>query len=371
MMMTNLKCDISGTRALLLQDLDRQLWLSLSSVPPSKESEWCGVRLVALQLAASLVRVGGRAGVETTVTAVSLLQEKVSSDLVSPTLDLRLVERSASTARLVWSLSEHVTVWLAEDSSSLQSTFSACSSVLQYCTALLLRPGLLSSLLSGPEKMDQNSSRDRRLSSSCCDPAGDNELLPPETVSAQSSLLETVSGCLALLCSLSPPLDSLLAGEALMDPDKWQPLLSSSFSPPTLEHSDLSYGVILSLANTCVRSVSRDSRSPSPSLGSVLTDKMILVLEMSLTLLLSQSLMALCSPNVTTRDTQLLRRELGAELGSITDTWRRQGRGGRSPAPARAARCSPAPPSPQQCRNKTETDNFIKFISAIVNNVFK
>ena len=166
-------------------------------------------------------------------------------------------------------------------------------------------------------------------------------------------------------------LDSLLTGEALLDPEKWQPLLSTSFSPPTLDQSDLSYGVILSLANTCVRSVCRDTRSPSPSLGSLLTDKMILVLEMSLSLLVSQSMVVLSSPHVTSRDTQLLRRELGAELGSITDTWRRQGRGGRSPAPVRAARCSPAPPSPGQNRNKTETDNFIKFIAGIVNNVFK
>ena len=147
------------------------------------------------------------------MTAVSLLQEKISQDLLAPRHDLRQLDRAATTGRLIWSLASYVTVWLAEDSLSLQTVFSACSSVLQYCTALLLRPGLLSSLLSGPEKMDQNSSRDRRLSSSCCDPAGDSELLPPETVSAQSSLLETVSGCLALLCSLSPPLDSLLTGE--------------------------------------------------------------------------------------------------------------------------------------------------------------
>ena len=353
---------------MLLQELDRQLWLPLSSVPAQQEPTWCPVRQTALQLAGSLVRVGGRAGVSTAVTAVSLLQERISQDLLGPRHDLRLLDRAATTGRLVWSLSQYVTVWLAEDSLSLQTVFSACSSVLQYCTALLLRPGLLASLLAGAGAQETDT-RDRRLSSSCSE-AVDIDLVSPDTLSVHSSLLETISACLALLCSLSPPLDSLLAGEALLDPDRWQIILSSSFSPPSLEQTDLSYGVILSLANTTVRTVCRDSRSPSPSLASPISDKMILVLEMSLSLLVSQSLLVLGSPHINSRDTQLLRRELGAELGSITDTWRRQNRGGRSPAPVRAAR-SPAPPSPQLNRSKTESDNFIKFISAIVTNVFK
>ena len=63
---------------MLLQELDRQIWLPLSSVPGQQEATWWQVRQTALQLAGNLVRVGGRAGVETAVTAVSLLQERIS-----------------------------------------------------------------------------------------------------------------------------------------------------------------------------------------------------------------------------------------------------------------------------------------------------
>ena len=54
-----------------------------------------------------------------------------------------------------------------------------------------------------------------------------------------------------------------------------------------------------------------------------LVEKMSVVLELSVTVLVSQSVLILASPLNNHRDKQLLRRELGAELSSIIDTWRR------------------------------------------------
>ena len=98
----------------------------------------------------------------TLLNAVVLTVLTLLSDLMSPRHDLGQLDRAATTGRLVWSLASYVTVWLAEDSTSLQTVFSACSSVLQYCTALLLRPGLLASLLAGAGSQETDT-RDRRL----------------------------------------------------------------------------------------------------------------------------------------------------------------------------------------------------------------
>ena len=124
--------------------------------------------------------------------------------------------------------------------------------------------------------------------------AAPDTLLCPEAVAAQGQLLEISSGCLALLTALSPSLQSLLAGEALLDPDRWQPLLLPSFSPPSLDQDcdTPSSGLLRSLANVCVRAGgSRDStRSPSPSRSapSPLADKMSLVPDLCLTALMSK-----------------------------------------------------------------------------------
>merc|ERR1712012_383096 len=132
---------------------------------------------------------------------------------------------------------------------------------------------------------------------------------------------------------------------------------------------------------------------------------MSVVLELSVTVLVSQSVLILASPLNNHRDKQLLRRELGAELSSIIDTWRRYSgsRGGRSPGPVRSAKSpgpsrSPAPPSytstpapskqpgagvsirspgpppsspGSRCSNRDSSDNYMKIIAAVVNNVFK
>ena len=342
---------LPGVSAVLLQDLARDLWLPLSDLKAGHEAAWAGVRHVALQLAGTLVRTGRRQGVAPAVTAVALLQDKIVADLLSPRQGLDHLARAASVTRLVWSLSEYVTAWQSDHSLSLASLYRGCCRLLHTTTALLMRPTLLTSLVTGSSSVEASPAqqRDRRVSSSCSEVDLDT-ILCPEAVAAQGQLLEISSGCLALLAALSPSLQSLLAGEALLDPDRWQPLLCPSFSPPSLDQDcdTPSYGLLLSLANVCVRAGgSRDStRSPSPSRSapSPLADKMSLVLELCLTVLMSQSVLSLATPTDNQRDKQLLRRELGAELGSIVDTWRRHlgHRGGRSPGPVRSAK-SPAP----------------------------
>eukprot|EP00092_Neocalanus_flemingeri_P011668 GFUD01012572.1.p1 GENE.GFUD01012572.1~~GFUD01012572.1.p1 ORF type:complete len:1697 (+),score=556.35 GFUD01012572.1:89-5179(+) len=403
-----------GTACLLLQELARDLWLPLSDLPLQTDLAWTQVRQTGLQLAGTLVNVGRRQAVNTAVTAAALMTEKIAADLLSPRQDLEQLPRAAAAARFVGSLSNYTQAWQTEHSASLQVVYRSCCRLLHTSTALLMRPSLLASLVKGNQTDQEEARRVRRLSSTSCSEV-EVESVGPEAAPAHSFLLEIVCGCLSLLTSLSPPLPSLLAGEALLDPDRWEPLLTTTFSGPTLEQDgDVpSYGLLLSLANVCVRTVARDTRSPSPgrSAASPIRGRpasapppdtperrrLLLVMEMSLSLLLSQSLLSLADPSLNQREKQLLRRELGAELGSITDTWRRHtGRGGRSPGPVRGAKSpapltarspapltstpapgrapkSPAPPpsSPQPPRSTREGDHFMKFISTLVHNVFK
>ena len=69
------------------------------------------MRHISLQLAATLVRVGRRQGVNTAVTAVALLQERVIADLLSPRQGLNNLDNAAAVTRLVWTLAEYVTAW--------------------------------------------------------------------------------------------------------------------------------------------------------------------------------------------------------------------------------------------------------------------
>lgn len=116
---------------------------------------------------------------------------------------------------------------------------------------------------------EEDTLRCRRVSSASCSEV-EVELVPPEAASAHAHLTDISLSCLSLLISLSPDLTGLLTGDAMLDPDRWEILLSLSFSSPTLEEEQtglMSYGTLIALANTCVRSLTRD-RSPSPARSS-------------------------------------------------------------------------------------------------------
>ena len=117
--------------------------------------------------------------------------------------------------------------------------------------------------------VDEDAHRCRRMStaSSCGEmDAAAEAAMPMEAVPAHTHLVDISLSCLSLLLALSPGLPSLLTGAALVDPDRYEPLLVASFANPTLEeqqlqqpqqHQQLSYGTLLALANTSVRSITR------------------------------------------------------------------------------------------------------------------
>lgn len=410
----------SGSASLLVHDLAREVWLPLSDLPAG--DEWEEVGLLGLQLATTLLRTGRTHALNTAVTAAALLCDKLVIDLMKPRTTLAGLPNAVCVARFIGLLSGHIATWRSEHQPSLQAIYRCCCSLLHYCTALLMRPTVLVSMvkMSTGTAVDEDAHRCRRMStaSSCGEmDAAAEAAMPMEAVPAHTHLVDISLSCLSLLLALSPGLPSLLTGAALVDPDRYEPLLVASFANPTLEeqqlqqpqqHQQLSYGTLLALANTSVRSITRDhARSPSPgrvgasgcamrSTKSPSTNdtaekrRLTLLMERSVVLVLCQSILTLSQNCLSARDKQLLRRELGAELGSITDTWRRYcargcakspatSRSARSPGPStssgRTTTVTPPPPtSPQPAKKTTSSssdDQFMKFITNLVGNVFK
>ena len=188
-----------------------------------------------------------------------------------------------------------------------------------------------------------------------------------------------------MLIALSPGLVSLMTDD-IVDHQAYEQLLHIGFSTPAFEQDEsqgLSYGTIISISNCSIRAMTHSDRSPSPARsaatgatgsnsdrsGSNSTlqmdrKRLLMVLEQGLTLMLSQAMFCLQDANLSPRDKQLLRRELGAELGSVNETMRRYVQRGTK--------------SPQTVLNVHEgsklaksDEQFMKFVSTIVQKIFK
>merc|ERR1711881_728468 len=87
--------------------------------------------------------------------------------------------------------------------------------------------------------------------------------------------------------------------------------------------------------------------------------RLLMVLEQGLTLMLSQAMFCLQDSNLSPRDKQLLRRELGAELGSVNETMRRYvHRGTKSPQTV----ISGSPISTSGSKLAKSDEQFMKFV---------
>lgn len=143
---------------------------------------------------------------------------------------------------------------------------------------------------------------------------------------------------------------------------KWERHLSPSFATPTFDHLEappvLSFGTLNAVASHMLRILSK----PDQQQEQEQRNKLTLVLEQSLSLLLSQALLYILDPRLCPQEKQLLKRELGAELGTFVESIRRQAqRGLRSPATS----STPRPIS------STIHQSFLKLVGHVVQKIFK
>ncbi len=159
--------------------------------------------------------------------------------------------------------------------------------------------------------------------------SGGSSAAASEVATVQNGLLDAVISSLTMLRHLSPDLAALIAGD-VHDHGQYEQLLAIAFASPSLEQDDgLTYGTLISVANVATRALTRGSldrdRSPSPaaaaaarasasspaagtsaasasfsynSASAMDRRRLALVLEQSLTVLLSQALLCLSDPRL-------------------------------------------------------------------------
>ena len=290
--------------------------------------------------------------------------------------------------------------WQLLHSGSLVHFYQRMTSLLHTAICLIVRPSMLAMLIS---RSDANAAADnasctldedelqrvRRIftsASASADHEVETHNNSPQLTSVQNQLLDVISAGLATMRSLGPDLLELLSGD-VADCAEFEPLLAIGFSSPTFEQEEvgLTYGTLVSVASVCIRAITRGDRSPSPSptkTGSASAPplrsagstagmdrkRLILVLEQSLHVMLAQALLCLADARYSSRDQQLLKRELGAEMSSFSEGMRRYISRGSAKSPSTLA---PASGSASPSKLEKSDEQFLNFVSNVVNSVFK
>ena len=322
-----------GSAILTQLQLDHSLWLPLETIWQVQPSIYrLGLQLCTLLLGRQrhffLNQALTLAGVhQAPMTDILLQLRHPNKENVLVAIDVMALLRQLSVFQQTWRL---------QHGASMQGVLQASSAAVYFGISHLIRSG---AALTAADK-DANASQ-----------------LPPGTVELQAQILNLVSLGLALLNCYSPPLAALLTEDGI-DVAKWERHLSPTFGTPSLDHLDsppsLSFGTLNTVASHCLRILAK------PGQPSEQHAQLTLVLEQSLSLLLSQALLYLLDPRLCPQEKQMLKRELGAELGSFVESIRRQAqRGLRSPA---ATRTIPTTAGHQ---------SFLKLVGHVVQRIFK
>ncbi|KAK2190357.1 hypothetical protein NP493_83g05006 [Ridgeia piscesae] len=135
----------------------------------------------------------------------------------------------------------------------------------------------------------------------------------------------------------------------MFDVSDFEPLLQISFNSPSVEQDSIpSFGTLITCVNTCMRIIMKmDAKNTSPLKSfkpdtSVRRELVVFVLENALYVIMSQAVLYLREPQLSSRDKQLVRRELSAELDSFLPVPRHLRRGGAN-SPAGGATASQPP----------------------------
>ncbi|XP_023221238.1 nucleoporin NUP188 homolog [Centruroides sculpturatus] len=292
-----------------------------------------------------------------------------------------MLEETLTTCKAIYQMSFYQQIWQLHHPISLNLLLKGISESCHVTVAYLNRPSLLMYLLEHskvPSSKEQNMlniadvRRYKRLSS-----MEEVEKLSPQFVQVQTRLLKLLAINLSIMHNISPSLYQVIFDHDL-DFGKWTILLPINFSIPSIDQeSQMNFGTVMNCINICLRSLTKNdpsSSSPSPSADQIHFEKtsqeerrlLLYILEISLSLLLSQAVLCLVHPNISIHDKQYIRRELGAELSSMTLTMNRYLR--KSPL-------SPASSLVTSSQGHIQTSIFdrplIKILGPLVDKLFK
>ncbi|XP_065842471.1 nucleoporin NUP188-like isoform X2 [Oscarella lobularis] len=147
----------------------------------------------------------------------------------------------------------------------------------------------------------------------------------PLFLKIQRKLLSIMTHCLTFVRNLEPNLYKLM-NDTAFDLADYPPLLLLRFDSPAMETvTPPSFGTLIAAINACLGILPKPSRIATPTRSPIRTASpaeedrflVMLVIEHSLWILLTEAVMCLRSSGVEFRVKQLLKRELGSDLGNI------------------------------------------------------
>ena len=124
------------------------LWLPLSDVKQATK-EWISVFQLGLQLATTLLKVGGHQAVDQCVDVAALLHEQLKIFLLAPkiSIDLAHLEVMVTAASFIGTFFAYYKQWQIKHSESLVQAYQNMCSLMHVSVCLLVRPSMLGMLI--------------------------------------------------------------------------------------------------------------------------------------------------------------------------------------------------------------------------------
>uniref|UniRef100_T1IY66 EF-hand domain-containing protein n=1 Tax=Strigamia maritima TaxID=126957 RepID=T1IY66_STRMM len=307
-------------------------------------SPWSEVYEVAVKLVMTLLMTKKYFFLEETLNFVGINLDRMILALMKVHIGLNVkdIDSAYLTLSFIHQLAPYKNSWKLQQSGSLKCLLRSVCSVCQSSIAYLIRPNFIQHLIEHQPKtegsqvlLEEERQRIRRLSST-----EDVEKLSPQLLLIQTKLFQIVALSLSTLRYFTPDICEILLDHSV-DTSQWEPVLDCGFGTPNIDQNlPMNFGSMISCVNVCLRTLTKNDQLPSPSRliaqtdNSLQVDKNLLlfVLENALLTLTSQALLYLMLPQPTSRDKQLIKRELGAELNSFSLSMNRYLRRGGSAA---------------------------------------
>ncbi|KAK3743945.1 hypothetical protein QZH41_020284 [Actinostola sp. cb2023] len=336
-------------------------------ISPSKD--WTNVWCLSLAVMASMLRTLRHGFLKEVFDFAGVHRERLarSMDMVRSSQSPNALQEAEGVTAFLFELGHFSKEWRFNLLDVLELLQVRIGVLCQSCIAMLTHPRLLAHLLemSTGNPLQKGSQPLSELSQCLSSSFSAHELLRtysyadedsfrnnPVVSNTQTKLLKILCKSLAMLRQFTPDICEILLDEG-MDIDEYVPIATLGFSSPAIDREEpLSFGTLLACLNMCLTNLSPggDVRSPVKSPVKTLSETLprsllMFAMENAMVLVLSQASRYLRDPGVDPRVKQLLKRELGSELGHFLGGLNRHFvRRGLPPSPL-SERTSPSPSS--------------------------
>lgn len=262
----------------------------------------------------------GVGGVEGGVNVAAVHLSALIGSLAAPHRQPGL---ALATAALVTALSPYASQWIVMHPTSHSQLTAAATRCIHLTTHLLCTPRIVQMELSGESSSSTALTAPTNITSDSTSTAS----ITPSTTAVLNQMLQVLCACLGAIHSLGPDLTDLLCGPGI-DVGAWLLFFHPSFRPvsahdPSAQPSLASLTSVLDLYDSHASKESRGvspCRSGAPEVGLCLR-VLATCAEEALLLLLTQSTLALMSPETSPRDAVRIRHGLADEMNSFFTRW--------------------------------------------------